>query len=73
MRLAEKMGFRQEALLRWDAAFPVGKSGRDTREGEAEETRAKKGRDTVVMAVCWDDWEGGVRERVERMLRDEVV
>ncbi|KAI0738251.1 acyl-CoA N-acyltransferase [Daedaleopsis nitida] len=63
--LAKRMGFKQEGLLRWtwvlsDALSPAGKKGR---KGDAFEDRS--GRDSVVLSVCWDEWEAGTAELVE--------
>lgn len=70
MQLAQKMGFSKEAVLRWDSAFPVGKEGMEPRAEEDESTRGKKGRDTIVMAVCWDEWEAGLDNRISALLHE---
>jgi RimJ/RimL family protein N-acetyltransferase len=68
--LALKMGFVQEAVLRWHRVLAPGKemghNGGRERKGDPREGCAA--RDTVMLAVCWDDWEDGVREKVESML-----
>ncbi|EJF61892.1 acyl-CoA N-acyltransferase [Dichomitus squalens LYAD-421 SS1] len=65
--LAERMGFRREGLLRWVWVLDdaVRETGKDARE---DAFKGKRGRDSVVLSVCWDDWEGGVRERVREVL-----
>ena len=27
------------------------------------------GRDTAMLSLCWDDWEGGAKEKVEKIMR----
>jgi RimJ/RimL family protein N-acetyltransferase len=66
--VAEKLGFRKEAFIRWQRAFPAGKDGKMGRDGECNETAKKRGRDTVLLAVCWDDWEERVREKVMALI-----
>jgi hypothetical protein len=60
------MGMKWEAVLKWDRVLPAGKpgNGRKGREGEGW----KVGRDTVILAICWDDWEGGEREKVRAVM-----
>ncbi|KAK0463860.1 acyl-CoA N-acyltransferase [Desarmillaria tabescens] len=69
IRTAERMGFRREGVLRWHRAWPEAKSrganGIRVRKGDPREEAFPLGRDTVVLSICWDDWEGGVRAHVE--------
>lgn len=70
-RLAEKMGFRFEAVLRWDRVFKDGKRLGKVGNGRALPGGAQEGdlgRDTVVYAICWDEWEEGGRETVREVL-----
>ena len=62
LRLAEKMGFKKEGVNRWLWASG-GEEGNKPRRGDPEED--KGGWDSVTMAVCWDDWEEGVRDAVQ--------
>ncbi|KAK7047310.1 hypothetical protein VNI00_006541 [Paramarasmius palmivorus] len=68
--LALKMGFIKEGVLRWHKVLEPGKeighNGGKVRRGDPQEGCGA--RDTVILAVCWDDWEDGVRKKVERML-----
>ncbi|KAK0215720.1 acyl-CoA N-acyltransferase [Armillaria fumosa] len=72
IRTAERMGFRKEGVLRWRRAWPESKSrganGTPVRKGDPREDTFPLGRDTVVLSICWDDWEGGVRAHVETMM-----
>ena len=69
---AKRMGFQQEGIMRWDRVLPVhrakGGNGKPVRQGDPKENLT--GRDTVVLSVCWDDWEDGVRRQtIEAMAR----
>ncbi|KAH6903827.1 acyl-CoA N-acyltransferase [Coprinopsis sp. MPI-PUGE-AT-0042] len=82
VKLAQRMGFQLEGVLRWDRALPPGKEAASKHLGGllgegpevSSNTPAPKrrgdpkpdwvGRDTAVLSVCWDDWEGGVRDLV---------
>lgn len=73
VRLAERMGFKLEGILRWDRVLPASKSAvgagneKDIRNGDPRKECV--GRDTALMGLCWDDWEGGVREEVDKIMR----
>jgi RimJ/RimL family protein N-acetyltransferase len=58
VKVAERMGLKREGTLRWTWVLPEGKEG--MKRGEEE----KKGRDSVLLAICWDDWEEGVEKLV---------
>ncbi|KAI0700232.1 acyl-CoA N-acyltransferase [Cerioporus squamosus] len=67
--LAQRMGFRIEGRKRWtwvlaDEVTETGKAGR-----EGDPAGGRSGRDSTVLSVCWDDWEGGTREKVDAILR----
>ncbi|KAG1739866.1 acyl-CoA N-acyltransferase [Suillus paluster] len=62
LRLAARMGLRREGTLRWALVLPVGKAlGKTPRKNDLLEG---PGRDTAIMAISWEDWEGGAREIV---------
>ena len=67
--LAERMGFRKEGTLRnkWVLPDSLGHMGKK-REAADDPAGGRAARDSVLLSVCWDDWEGGVRERVESVL-----
>ncbi|KAJ7048153.1 hypothetical protein C8F01DRAFT_1214291 [Mycena amicta] len=75
IRVAERMGFRQEGVIRWERTLPPGKEasgngivlrGEDPRPDCA-------GRDTVLLSACWDDYEdGGVKELLESLLHPDL-
>ncbi|RXW25507.1 hypothetical protein EST38_g308 [Candolleomyces aberdarensis] len=66
VRAAERMGFKIEGEMRWTWILPVGKDGGllpvdgMRREGE--------GRNSTLLSMCWDDWEAGAKEHVEKMM-----
>ncbi|KAG2147558.1 acyl-CoA N-acyltransferase [Suillus clintonianus] len=61
LRLATRMGLKREGTLRWTWVLPVGKLGKTPRKNDPQEG---PGRDTVIMAITWEDWEDGARELV---------
>ncbi|KAK7679001.1 hypothetical protein QCA50_017945 [Cerrena zonata] len=71
---AEKMGFHYEGILRWHCLL----SEFFLRDGEPvwrkdDPPGAKNpGRHTVTLSVCWDDWESGVRENVQKQIDRKV-
>jgi RimJ/RimL family protein N-acetyltransferase len=69
LRAAERMGFKREGVLRWTWVLPEGKergNGRERRKGDPKENQL--GRDTVVLGLCWDDWENGGEEQVDAII-----
>ena len=67
--LAERMGFKLEGILRWERALSPRKKemGRTPRKGDPR--RDYVGRDTALLALCWDDWEDGGRDKVKLVMR----
>lgn len=65
VKVAEKMGFVYEGTMRWMWVLSEGKEGKKIREGDP---MAGLGRDSVLLAVCWDDWEERVKERVAKLM-----
>ncbi|OIW25532.1 acyl-CoA N-acyltransferase [Coniochaeta ligniaria NRRL 30616] len=71
IRVAERMGFRREGVLRWHYVFrgglQAGKvgTGRVLPQGSPEDDL---GRDTVVLGLCWDDWQNGAKEVVQKAM-----
>lgn len=66
-KAAEKMGFVNEGVKRWERALPPTKGGIRPREGDPR--REWGGRHTVVLAICWDEWEDGGKVRVEQRMK----
>ncbi|KAJ7176863.1 acyl-CoA N-acyltransferase [Mycena filopes] len=71
MRAAQRLGFRQEGVLRWDRVWSASKAatgnGGGTRKGDPRADCS--GCDTVVLSLCWDDWEAGARESVNKIMQ----
>lgn len=72
--LAKRMGFKLEGMMRWGYVLPAvegyPKLGKEARAGDAGNDLL--GRDTNEWALCWDDWEDGVTELVERAFAREA-
>lgn len=70
-RLAERMGFQRNGIIRWHMRFVQGKlkgkmgNGRDLPAGSDP---ADVWRDTVMFSISWDDWEGEVRDEVLKVI-----
>ncbi|KAI6030231.1 acyl-CoA N-acyltransferase [Pisolithus marmoratus] len=70
IRVAERMGFTKEGTLRWDRALSAdrGKVGNGAQLREGDPEPGKVGRHTIILAICWDDWENGGREGALRAM-----
>lgn len=70
IRAAARMGFNHEGTRRWAMAFPPSYKddslSRKPREGDPKQD--SPGKDIVLMAICWDDWENGGREHARAMM-----
>ncbi|KAI0773080.1 acyl-CoA N-acyltransferase [Trametes elegans] len=64
IRLAERMGFKREGLFRYMWVLPdvLAKEGNPGRVGDAHS--GKMGRDSVLLGLCWDDWENGAEKAI---------
>jgi RimJ/RimL family protein N-acetyltransferase len=67
-RLAERMGFKFEATLRWDRLLAAEKPGNGVSVRNSDPKPHFVGRTTDMLSLCWDDWEGEVRERVQQIM-----
>ena len=67
VRAALRMDFQWEAILRWDRVLPLGKEKAGNKKGErnGDPRSGCVGRDTAMLSLCWDDWQGGARQRVD--------
>ncbi|KAF9553910.1 acyl-CoA N-acyltransferase [Agrocybe pediades] len=61
---AKKMGFVQEGVMRWTWVLSDGKEGKpvDGKRGTGP------GRDSAILSICWDDWDGGVRDSLQKRM-----
>ena len=65
---AKRLGFQLEGILRWHRVLPEGKEGDVAAVGEQADGKGP-GRDTAMLAICWDDWGGVVREKIQNLVR----
>ncbi|KZT35912.1 acyl-CoA N-acyltransferase [Sistotremastrum suecicum HHB10207 ss-3] len=66
VRAAERLGFRNEGTEKWQRGLVKGKEGREGVKERA--TFNGVGRDSVVLAICWDEWNDGGRQKVDGMM-----
>ncbi|KAL9059277.1 MAG: hypothetical protein Q9162_001314 [Coniocarpon cinnabarinum] len=67
-RAAERLGYVYEGTIRWCRVLPQGKSG-SAMDGEGRMYGVKhNGRHSCMLAICFDDWERGVRQRIDTMM-----
>ncbi|KAJ7722892.1 acyl-CoA N-acyltransferase [Mycena maculata] len=75
VRAAERLGFRREGVRRWNWVLPESKNeanenGGATRDGDPKPNSL--GGDCIMLGLCWDEWEGGVRETVDASMKRSV-
>lgn len=64
IRAAERLGFKQEGVSRWAVVLPEWKrKGNGLERREEDSRKSCLGRDTVILSICWDEWEDGRRTR----------
>jgi len=61
---AKKLGFVEEGVMRWTWVLSAGKEGKPV-DGRRKEGN---GRDSTVLSITWEDWEGGVRETLQKRM-----
>lgn len=72
IKLAERLGMKLEAVLRWDRVLPASRIEFARKEAllrEGDPRGNKPGRDTARLAICWDDWCQGGKEKVEQVMQ----
>lgn len=70
-RVAAATGFRSEGRLHWYRLLPRGAAfGEQARPGDRLEEYP--GRHLMMWSVCWDDWEGGVKDVVAKIIEGEA-
>jgi len=72
---AQKMGFKLEAIMRWDTVIPASKAiaSNGGRLRESDLRPGTVGRDTAMLALCWDDWESERARVLQAMDRRSSV
>lgn len=68
LKLADRMGFVLEGVVRWNYVLPEGRDGDEGLEPSKDDPVRRKGRHSKVLSICWDDWEDGVKERVKTLV-----
>ncbi|KAJ4488222.1 acyl-CoA N-acyltransferase [Lentinula aciculospora] len=70
LKVAERMGFLFEGVLRWARVLPPSKAigYKPAPERKGDPRAGKGGRDSAFSSCCWDDWEGGVRDQVDKVM-----
>ena len=66
--LAERMGFRMEGCVKWLWVLPEELTDAGDECNRADVFQGRSGRQSAILSVCWDDWEGGVNEKVKAVL-----
>lgn len=67
-RIAERMGFKREGMFRFQYVLQEELAKDGEKPSEDRKWPEKYGRNTLVLAVCWDDWEGGIRDLVQKSI-----
>lgn len=71
IRTAARLGFQHEGVLRWHMTFRQGAEKHKVGNGRAlprDSPGGDYGRDTVILALCWDDWEAGMRDEIAKAM-----
>ncbi|PVF99593.1 acyl-CoA N-acyltransferase [Serendipita vermifera] len=76
LKTAKQMGFVLEGTLRWDRVMPL--KGSEEKKGNGKIVRNRdprarcSGRDSLILSLCWDDWEFGGREAVDKLMSKTI-
>ncbi|CAE6335302.1 putative protein YIR042C OS=Saccharomyces cerevisiae (strain ATCC 204508 / S288c) GN=YIR042C PE=4 SV=1 [Rhizoctonia solani AG-1 IB] len=65
-KAAERLGFKPEGILRWNRALPAERES--SAPFRADDSLGVPGRHTAMLAICWDDWENGGKEHLQRLM-----
>jgi len=68
IKAAQRLGFNLEGIIRWQRVLPDGCQGNGVDVSHLPEIAGKKlgaGRDTAILAICWDEWP----EKREQLLK----
>lgn len=68
VRTAERMGFKFEGIMRWHRVLAPSKPGNGKVVRLGDPRSECEGRDTAILSLCWDDWEGGQKETVHGIM-----
>ncbi len=68
LKVARRMGFKEEGVLRWTWVLPEGAEGNEIPLRDGDPLSPRPGRHNTVLSFCADDWESGGREHVQHMI-----
>ncbi|KAI0795852.1 acyl-CoA N-acyltransferase [Abortiporus biennis] len=66
-KAAERMGFKFEMVQRWQVVLSEGKKGVDVSTLQQDGTKGRPGRHSVILSICWDEWEVE-RDRIREIM-----
>jgi len=69
IKLAKRMCFQEEGVLRWTFCIPDVEEMKREAHGVKREGEDGWGRDSVCLAICWDEWDHSAGYSVERQLQ----
>ncbi|KAH8105121.1 acyl-CoA N-acyltransferase [Cristinia sonorae] len=67
VRLAGKMGMTREGILRWNSVMQPELAAQGRKPGKDDLFPDKPGRDTMVLSLCWDEWEA-VKGKIQAII-----
>lgn len=68
IKAANRLGFKLEGILRFDRIMSPGKPSNGNGERAEDPKVGWGGRDTVILGLCWDDWEAGGKEHLDAVM-----
>ncbi|KDN39671.1 hypothetical protein RSAG8_08699, partial [Rhizoctonia solani AG-8 WAC10335] len=63
---AERLGFKLEGVIRWQRPLPAERES--SAPFRSDDSLGLPGRHTAMLAICWDDWENGGMEHLQRLI-----
>jgi RimJ/RimL family protein N-acetyltransferase len=69
IKAAERLGFKRECVARWSFVLPEWKQIGNGLDRRREDPKMNcLGRDSVILSMCWDDWEDGGRTQANTLM-----
>ncbi|KEP48753.1 putative GNAT family acetyltransferase [Rhizoctonia solani 123E] len=65
-RAAERLGFKLEGVIRWQRPLPAERES--SAPFRADDSLGLPGRHTAMLTICWDDWENGGKDHLQRLM-----
>ena len=62
------MGFKREGVMRWHWILSEDHARDGNMPRKTDKWPEKPGRDSILLSLCWDDWEDGARELVQKQM-----